>query len=59
MAAMTPILKILLLAAAVLVAGCDMLGIESAQAIAERREADGTAVGGACRHAGDPGQSAG
>jgi hypothetical protein len=52
MAAMTSILKTLLLAAAVLVAGCDMLGIESAQAIAERREADGKAVGGACRHAG-------
>jgi len=52
MAAMTPIRKTLLLAAAVLVAGCDMLGIESAQALAERREADGKAVGGACRHAG-------
>src|SRR5262245_2806387 len=48
---MTPIRKTLLLAA-VLVAGCDMLGIESTQALAERREADGKAVGGACRHAG-------
>jgi hypothetical protein len=44
--------KTLLLAAALLVAGCDMLGIESAQALAERKEADGKAVGGACRHAG-------
>jgi hypothetical protein len=40
------------LAALLLVSGCDMLGIESAQAVAERREADGKAVGGACRHAG-------
>jgi hypothetical protein len=33
-------------------AGCDQLGIESAQAVAERREAEGRALGGACRHAG-------
>jgi hypothetical protein len=32
--------------------GCDMLGIESASAIAARKEAEGKAVGGACRHAG-------
>ena len=49
---MTALLRILLLAAAVLVAGCDMLGIESTQALAERREGDGKAIGGACRHAG-------
>jgi hypothetical protein len=49
---MTPIRITVLLAAALLVAGCDMLGIESTQAVAERREADGKAVGGACRHAG-------
>jgi hypothetical protein len=49
---MTPIRQTLLLAAALLVAGCDMLGMESTQAVAERREADGKAVGGACRHAG-------
>ena len=42
----------LLIAVTLVAAGCDMLGIESAQAIAERREADGKAVGGACRHAG-------
>ena len=52
LAAMTPIRQTLLLAAALLVAGCDLLGIESTQAVAERREADGKAVGGACRHAG-------
>lgn len=37
---------------AVWLAGCDMLGIESAEAIAGRREAEGKAVGGACRQAG-------
>jgi hypothetical protein len=33
-------------------AGCDLLGIESAAAVAERRDAEGRAIGGACRHAG-------
>jgi hypothetical protein len=32
--------------------GCDMLGIESAEKIAATREADGKAIGSACRHAG-------
>ncbi len=32
--------------------GCDWLGLESATATAARREAEGKAVGGACRHAG-------
>jgi hypothetical protein len=41
----------ILIASPLLLAGCDMLGIESAQQIAERREAEGKAVGGACRHA--------
>jgi hypothetical protein len=35
-----------------LLGGCDMLGIESATQIAEKRAAEGKAVGGACRHAG-------
>lgn len=35
-----------------LLAGCDMLGVESASATAARREAEGKAIGGACRHAG-------
>jgi hypothetical protein len=39
----------LLLAA---LAGCDMLGIDSPEKIAALREADGKAIGGACRHAG-------
>jgi hypothetical protein len=32
-------------------AGCDMLGIESGSATAARKEAEGKAVGSACRHA--------
>ena len=31
---------------------CDMLGIESPEKIAAARDADGKAIGGACRHAG-------
>jgi hypothetical protein len=38
--------------AASLLAGCDMLGIESPERVAAAREADGKAIGGACRHAG-------
>ena len=38
--------------AAAPLAGCDMLGIESPERTAAAREADGKAVGGACRHAG-------
>ena len=34
-----------------LAAGCDQLGIEPASAIAARKEVDGKAIGGACRHA--------
>lgn len=45
----------ILLASSVL-AGCDMLGgalgIESPEKVAAAREADGKAIGGACRHAG-------
>ncbi|WP_082542195.1 MULTISPECIES: hypothetical protein [unclassified Rhizobacter] len=33
------------------VAGCDMLGVDSAEKLAAAREADGRAIGGACRHA--------
>jgi hypothetical protein len=32
-------------------AGCDLLGIETASQQAAKREADGKAIGGACRHA--------
>jgi len=41
----------LLIAAPLWLAGCDMLGIESTTAVAARRDAEGRAVGGACRHA--------
>jgi hypothetical protein len=37
--------------AGMLLAGCDLLGIEGASAIAERRAAEGKAVGAACRNA--------
>jgi hypothetical protein len=33
-------------------AGCDLLGIEGAAVVAERKAAEGKAVGAACRHAG-------
>ncbi len=42
--------------ASTLLTGCDMvtgaLGVESPEKVAAAREADGKAVGGACRHAG-------
>lgn len=44
-------LAILLLPLALL-AGCELLGIESPEAVAAHKEAEGKAVGGACRHAG-------
>ena len=37
---------------AALLAACDMLGGESPEKIAAAREAEGKAIGGACRHAG-------
>jgi hypothetical protein len=40
-----------LLLAAGLMVGCDALGIESGTATAARKEADGMAIGSACRHA--------
>jgi hypothetical protein len=39
------------LAALTLVSGCDLLG-DSAETVAAAREAEGKAIGGACRHAG-------
>jgi hypothetical protein len=38
--------------AAVLLGGCDALGIETPEKTAAAREADGKAIGAACRHAG-------
>lgn len=37
---------------ALLLAGCDQLGIETPAQTASRQENEGKAVGGACRHAG-------
>ncbi len=42
----------LLLPVALALAGCDQLGIESPASTKARVEADGKAIGGACRHAG-------
>jgi len=41
----------LLTTASVLLAGCDALGIESATDVNARKEAEGRAIGSACRHA--------
>lgn len=35
----------------VLLAGCDALGVETATAVNARKEAEGRAIGSACRHA--------
>jgi len=40
-----------LLLATLVLAGCDMLGIEPASQLAAKREAEGRAIGAACRHA--------
>ena len=47
-----PAIRCALVLTLVALTGCDMLGIESASAVAAKREADGKAVGAACRHAG-------
>jgi hypothetical protein len=41
-----------LLACSLLLTACDLLGLEPASAMAARKEAEGRAIGGACRHAG-------
>lgn len=41
-----------LLGSLLMLSGCDLLGIEPASAVVARKEAEGKAVGGACRHAG-------
>jgi len=41
-----------LLFAAMAAVGCNLFGSEAAEAAAARREGDGKAIGGACRHAG-------
>ena len=49
---MRRLVSVLVAALALPLAGCDYLGLESAEKVAAAREADGKAVGGACRHAG-------
>ncbi|MDQ2733443.1 MAG: hypothetical protein M3Y55_00305 [Pseudomonadota bacterium] len=46
-----PLLLLALVFGTTLLAGCDMLGIESAEKISAARDADGKAVGAACRQA--------
>ena len=46
-----PLLSLALVLGSTLVAGCDMLGLDSPEKIAAAREADGKAVGAACRQA--------
>ena len=48
----TSVLRSAILVAVCLLAGCDLLGIDSPEKIAAARDADGKAIGGACRHAG-------
>jgi hypothetical protein len=43
---------LLALALPLALAGCDMLGIESASEQSARRESEGKAIGGACRYSG-------
>lgn len=49
---MRPSVVHLLLITVTALPGCNLLGGDNAEAIAARREADGKAIGGACRHAG-------
>jgi hypothetical protein len=44
-------LTLCLITATSLLAGCDALGIETASQVAEKKEAEGRAIGSACRHA--------
>ena len=48
---MRPTLLLPLVLAALL-SGCELLGIESPEKLAAAKEADGKAIGSACRHAG-------
>ena len=45
-------LALAVFAVAGLLVGCEQLGIESPKKVAAAREADGKAIGAACRHAG-------
>jgi len=45
------LLAVLCACAVLVLSGCDQLGIESAGALAARKDAEGKAVGAGCRHA--------
>jgi hypothetical protein len=47
-----PVLSLLLVVVATGLTGCEQLGIESPEKVAAARQAEGSAIGGACRHAG-------
>lgn len=49
---MTPRALTVLVPLLMLLASCDMLGIESPEKVAARKEAEGRAIGAACREAG-------
>lgn len=49
---MPRLVPIAVLSLTALLSGCDMLGIESPEKVAAARDAEGRAIGGACRHAG-------
>ena len=49
---MRPTFIVLALSAAALLSGCELLGLDSPEKIAAAKEADGKAIGSACRHAG-------
>ncbi|MBV8469501.1 MAG: hypothetical protein JOY60_06510, partial [Burkholderiaceae bacterium] len=44
-------LTLIVMASLALLAGCEQLGIEDPAKLAAAKEADGKAIGGACRHA--------
>jgi hypothetical protein len=47
-----PLILLATLAVLSALGGCQLLGGEDAEAVAARRESEGKAIGGACRHAG-------
>jgi len=49
---MSRLVRISILLALAALSGCEMLGMESPEKVAAARDAEGRAVGGACRHAG-------
>ncbi len=46
-----PVFTLCILSAAALLSGCEALGIETATQVHAKKEAEGKAIGSACRHA--------